>query len=131
MRSDIKDRNGVSLLVRDFYGKVRNDDFIGPVFNSIITDWENHLEKLTDFWNMNLFGGKAYNGNPITAHQDADAQSDYDITPSHFGAWLNLWFESIDKNYEGEKAEILKRRARKMQTVLMVAIFENRRSSID
>ena len=126
MRKEINDRRDVSLLVRSFYEKVRDDKDLGPIFNGIIQDWEEHLEKLTDFWEMNLFGTKGYTGNPIAAHQHADDLSGQKITPYMFGSWLNHWFATIDEHFEGENAAILKRRARKMQTILMVSIFEHR-----
>lgn len=129
MRKQITDRSDVSLIVRTFYMKVRVEPTLGPIFNSIITDWEEHLERLTDFWFMNLFGGKSYTGNPIAAHQHVDDLTPGGITPFHFGTWLNLWFETIDADFEGENADMLKRRARKMQTPLMISIFEHRNKS--
>ncbi len=129
MRKEIENRADVFKLVDSFYVKVRGDETLGPIFNNVITDWPEHLEKLTDFWEMNLFGGKRYDGNPITAHQHADEVAGRAISPYHFGTWLNLWFETLDEHFEGANVEILKRRARKMQTILMVSIFENRQKS--
>lgn len=124
---EIENREDVSLIVRSFYAKVRTDETLAHIFNNIITNWEEHLEKLTDFWTMQLFGGKVYNGNPIKVHQEVDDQSNHEVTAYHFGTWLNLWFETIDANFTGENADTLKRRARKMQTVLMVSMYENRK----
>ena len=123
----IENREDVALIVRSFYAKVRTDETLSPIFNTIIKDWEEHLEKLTDFWTMQLFGGKIYEGNPIKVHQEVDDQSGHQVSAYHFGTWLNLWFETIDTNFSGENADTLKRRARKMQTVLMVAMYENRK----
>lgn len=44
----------------------------------------------------------------------------------HFGIWLNYWFETLDELFEGENVIILKRRARKMGTVMYMNIFESR-----
>lgn len=126
MIQDIKGRADVALIVNSFYDKVRNDHELSPIFNSVITDWTAHLERLTDFWEMSLFGGRKYTGNPLKAHQIADDMVNNSITPNHFGLWLNLWFETIDSQFEGENATTMKRRARKMQTPIMIAIFENR-----
>lgn len=123
---EIENREDVSLIVRGFYAKVRTDETLAHIFNNIIKDWEEHLEKLTDFWTMQLFGGKVYHGNPIRVHQEVDEQSNHEVTAYHFGTWLNLWFETIDANFTGENVDTLKRRARKMQTVLMVSMYENR-----
>ena len=54
-RKEIKGREEVSLLVRTFYGRVRKDETLGPIFNRIIDDWEEHFETLIDFWESNLF----------------------------------------------------------------------------
>lgn len=123
---EIENREDVSHIVRCFYAKVRTDETLSGIFNSIINDWEEHLEKLTDFWTMQLFGGKIYNGNPIKAHLDVDEKSHHEVTAYHFGTWLNLWFATIDASFTGENADTLKRRARKMQTVLTVSMYENR-----
>ena len=129
MKTKIENRQDVSKLVNAFYDKVRIDEELGPIFNSAVDNWSQHIDKLTDFWEMNLFGGKIYEGNPIAAHNHADAVSGGSITPFLFGTWLNLWFATIDEHFIGENTQILKRRARKMQTILMVSIFENRQKS--
>jgi hemoglobin len=122
----IKDRADVSLLVRTFYGKIRKDDVLGLIFNNNITDWESHLELLTNFWETQLFLTRTYHGNPITAHQEVDEKMNYAITSEHFGLWLNLWFETIDELFTGETSWIAKNRAQKMSTMLFMKLFENR-----
>ena len=126
MKKPIENREDIKLLVTTFYDKIKADEEIGFFFNETITDWEEHLEKLTDFWEMNLFGTKKYTGNPILAHNAVDKRFDQRITPNIFGIWLNLWFATLDELFEGENVEILKRRARKMQTFLYMNIFESR-----
>lgn len=122
----IENREDVSLLVRAFYAKVRRDELLGPIFNGIITDWEEHLEKLTDFWENNLFFVDKYRGNPRTAHIKVDRQMDNTIESGHFGRWLNMWFETIDEKFEGVLADRAKTNARKMSTHLFLKIFESR-----
>lgn len=129
MKTDIATRDDIGKIVREFYVKVRNDELLGPIFNEIITDWEAHLEHLTDFWQMNVFGGKAYTGNPIAVHQEVDERVGNTIEAFHFGTWLELWFITIGDLFEGENADLMKRRARKMQTGLMVTIYQNRQAN--
>ena len=126
MIKEIQNRDDVAFLVQHFYAKIRADKEIGFYFNETIKDWNEHLEKLTDFWEMNLFGGRNFDGNPIEAHNRVDQKFNESITPEVFGIWLNLWFATIDEFFEGENATILKRRARKMGTMLFLNIFENR-----
>ena len=54
----ISTRKDISVLVHAFYGKIREDELLGPIFNGHISEeqWPVHLEKLTDFWETNLFG---------------------------------------------------------------------------
>ncbi len=105
------------------------DKVLGPIFNTIITDWESHFELLTDFWVTQLFLKRKYYGNPVTAHQEVDDKMNQSITSEHFGLWLNLWFATIDELFEGETAWIAKNRAQKMSTMLYLQIYEHRTKS--
>ncbi len=124
----IKSREDVSLLVRTFYSKVRKDELLGPIFNGIITDWESHLELLTDFWETNLFFNRKYFGNPMHAHVEVDKKVGNSINEMHFGTWINLWVETIDTLFDAddERAQIAKNRARNMGTFLHLNIFNSR-----
>ena len=126
MRKQIENRADVSFLVHQFYAKIRADKEIGFYFNEMISDWDAHLEKLTDFWETNLFGVRKYKGNPHAVHNEVDAHFDEKITTNEFGIWLNHWFQTIDEHFEGENADTLKRRARKMSTFLYMSMFQHR-----
>ena len=126
IKTDIRNRKDVSLLINTFYKKIRKDEILGPIFNGIITDWGSHLELLTDFWETQLFLKRKYYGNPVTAHQEVDDKMNHSINPEHFGLWLNLWFETLDDLFEGETAWVAKNRAQKMSTMLYIKMFENR-----
>lgn len=127
MPKEIENREDLSLLIHSFYAKIRKNEEIGSFFNETIHDWDKHLEKLTDFWETNLFPGRKYFGNPIEAHIKVDEKFNNSIEPTIFGLWLNIWFETLDELFVGENADILKRRARKMGTFLMINIYENRK----
>ena len=123
----IDDRQDISVLVRTFYAKIREDVVLGPIFIANITDWESHLELLTDFWETQLFLKRKYHGNPVTAHQEVDDKMNHTITSEHFGLWLNLWFETIDELFIGDIAWIAKNRAQKMSTMLFMKMYEHRK----
>ncbi|KIQ18053.1 globin [Flavobacterium sp. MEB061] len=127
MKKQIENRADVEFLVHQFYAKIRADREIGFYFNTMIKDWEKHLEKLTDFWETNLFAVKKYKGNPHAVHNEVDAHFGEKITSNEFGIWLNHWFQTIDEHFEGENADTLKRRARKMSTFLYMSMFEHRK----
>ncbi|MFC5194866.1 MULTISPECIES: group III truncated hemoglobin [Bizionia] len=133
MKKNIETRDDVFLLVSSFYDKVRADEFLGPFFNRVITDWDAHIDRLTTFWETSLFMTrkleKKYYGNPLEVHVQVDKENNHAITEHHFGAWLNLWFETIDEHFEGEVAENAKRRARKMGSFMYLNIFQARPST--
>ncbi len=127
-KKDIETRDDIFNIVSQFYSKVRKEKTLGPIFNQVIKNWNEHLGRLTDFWETNLLFVTNYKGNPIKVHQKVDATFHGNITENHFGIWLNLWFETIDQLHTGEKAETAKRRARKMSTHLYIKMYESRMS---
>lgn len=126
MKVEIENREDVFLLVATFYKKVRKNELLGPIFESHITNWPLHLEHLTDFWETNLFFVRKYKGNPILKHQKVDAKVGHTINEMHFGIWLNLWYETVDQLYIGEKANLAKDRARNMGTNFHIQLFKAR-----
>jgi hemoglobin len=126
MKYDIENREDVHLLVTTFYAKVRKDELLAPIFNPMIQDWEEHFEKLTDFWEGNLFFRKKYLGNPLEKHVEVDKFHHGKIEAMHFGVWLNLWYETVDNLFKGEVAQRAKNRARNMSTFIHLKIFDAR-----
>lgn len=124
----IDNRSDINILVNSFYSKVRVDELLGPIFNAHISDdkWPEHLDKLTDFWETNLFGVAKFKGNPTQKHINVDKNLNYSIEQKHFGRWLKIWFETIDELYEGEYADKAKNSARKMSTGQYLAIWQQR-----
>jgi hemoglobin len=124
----IQTRKDVNQLVNAFYAKIRKDELLGPIFNKHIPDehWPAHLDKLTDFWETNLFGIPKFKGNPTAKHRNVDADMNHSIEQTHFGKWLQLWFETINELFEGELAEKAKNAARMMSTGQFMAIWSNR-----
>lgn len=119
-------RNIIFNQVSNFYKEIRKDDILGPIFNRIVTDWENHLELITDFW-MNSINFKGnYSGNPVKKHFEVDKKVNHTISQEHFAQWLKIWSETCDKNLDKELAFTLKNKARKMSTMLFINIFQNR-----
>lgn len=107
--TDIKDRKDIELLVDAFYGKVRTDDLLGPIFAAVIKDnWPKHLEKMYGFWETILFNVRAYSGSPFPPHAKLP------IEKKHFDRWLKLFHETVDQHFKGEKAEEVKNRSTQM-----------------
>ena len=72
-------------LVHRFYGRVRADAVLGPIFAARITDWAPHLDRMVDFWcSVALMTGQ-YQGRPVPAHTPLP------INAAHFDRWLALF----------------------------------------
>ena len=128
VKHDIGNREDVSLLVRKFYSKIRVHAELGPIFNGVVTDWETHLEHLTDFWEMVILnsGPGAGKFNPVKAHKEVDETTGYQIHQALFGHWLELWFSTLDEMFIGENVSFAKEHARKMAHILFFRIMEGR-----
>lgn len=113
MKPDITNLEDIKLFVNKFYGKVQQDDLIGPVFNGVIKDWGPHLEKMYQFWNAALFGVQGYRGNPFSKHAPLA------IEGKHFDRWLSLFSETIDAHFEGRIAIDAKNRAQLMSAMFL------------
>lgn len=124
----IENRADISLLVHAFYAKIRIDKMLGPIFNAHIAEneWPLHLAKLTDFWETNLLGVRSFKGSPTQKHIQVDKNLNHAIDMEHFGRWLQLWIETIDAMFEGEKAEKAKHAARKMATGQYISLWNQR-----
>lgn len=125
---EIKNREDIFLLVSTFYNKIKKDDLIGPFFIEIIPqdEWDSHIQKLTNFWESNLFFKRTYKGDPMKAHKDVDVHFNNSITQKHFGKWLEIWFSTVDSLFYGEKATEAKERARNIASILFMRIYESR-----
>ena len=80
----------IERLVRRFYGKVRADSVLGPVFEARITDWEPHLQKMFAFWSSVALMSGRYHGQAFAAVRrcaafrslaDAFAETDRQVCP--------------------------------------------------
>jgi hemoglobin len=125
---EIRSRKEVDFLVRRFYDQVREHELLGPIFNTVVEDWEHHLIHLSDFWEMILLQTGPGRGmfNPTKVHQEVDSKVDHSIAQVHFGSWLELWFSTIDTYFEGENATYAKEHARRMAHMLFMRIWEAR-----
>jgi len=107
---DIQDKEDIKIFVDGFYKKVREDKILSVIFNSKIDSdkWEQHLNRMYDFWNTVLFFQQEYKGNPFSKHATLA------VDEKHFNQWISLFHKTIDENFEGEIAESTKMRANRM-----------------
>lgn len=109
---DIETLNDIKKMVDHFYGKVRKDELIGPIFNEKIQNhWAEHLSKLYSFWQSILLGEQTYTGFPFPPHMQLP------ISKEHFDRWLLLFTETMDSLFTGPTANEAKNRAYKIADI--------------
>lgn len=114
----------IKILVDDFYDKVKIDPLLGPIFNGVLKDhWPEHMEKLYRFWQTILLEEHTYNGSPFPPHAQLPVEK------KHFDRWLELFGETIDDHFVGEKAEEAKWRANKMAEMFQIRIAQYKSNS--
>jgi len=114
---DIKSTSDIVRLVNTFYLTVQNDDLIGPIFNKVIEGrWDAHLEKMYGFWETVLLGNSSYFGRPFPPHLKLG------IEQSHFDRWLQLWRQSVNTLFAGNKADEAIWRGEKMAVMFLSKI---------
>jgi len=122
MKKQIENYDDVQLLVRTFYDKVLKDDILSPYFSYVKnTHWEEHLEVVNSFWNNILFYTGGYHGNPLAVHSTLNFFSK--LERRDFDRWLQLFTETVDDLFDGEKADLAKQRARSIATIMQVKIL--------
>lgn len=114
------DRDLVEALVHDFYGRVRADPEIGPIFECVVADWTPHLETMVSFWCsvMRVSGG--FQGQPMQKHLAIPG-----LDARHFERWLTLFRASARDTAPPEVValfiEMAERIARSLQLGLAFA----------
>jgi hemoglobin len=106
-------------LVDAFYGKVRRDAVLGPVFDKAIApdEWPAHLAKMYDFWSSVMLTTGRYKGNPMAAHVK------HAIEPAFFDRWLALWRETAAELFAPPIADRFRDKAERIAESLKLALF--------
>lgn len=108
----------ISRLVERFYDAVRQDDLLGPVFNSHVGDWTSHLARMKDFWASVTLESGRYHGNPMLKHIAIGK-----LGPAHFERWLETWSRIVDEVAPTEDAaETFRSAAQRIAASLLMGI---------
>ena len=110
---DIQSRADCERLVRAFYGRAFEDPIIGFLFVDVAKlDLEAHVPRITSFWETILLGAQSYGGGAFRPH--AELHMKVTLREGHFAQWLQLWSETVDELFAGERAELAKAHARRV-----------------
>ena len=122
---DITNDNDIKLLIDKFYEKVFTDSLIGPFFAEVLTIFrEKHIPVMNKFWGSVLLGTNSYQGNPMLLHMELDKKHNLDKV--HFDRWPELWEETINENFNGDKASEALMRAKNIAGLMQHKIMQNR-----
>jgi len=113
----------IRRLVTVFYGRVRGDLELGPVFAKAIGTsdalWAQHFARLADFWSSVVFRTGRYHGDPFSAHLRLP-----DLEPAMFDRWLLLFEETCTEVLAPQMAEVFLDRAHRIARSLRMGLFE-------
>jgi hemoglobin len=109
----------LARLVSRFYARVREDALLGPMFESAVHDWPEHLETLQSFWSSVMLTTGRYKGNPMAAH----LRHARTIEPAMFDRWLELWRETARAELASADAAAVIAKAERIAESLKLALF--------
>lgn len=91
-RDAVVDEGMIRALVDSFYGSIRDDGLLGPIFASQVADWSVHLPKMYAFWSTVVLKTGRYAGRPLETHQRLGM-----LKAEHFERWLALWEAAVQR----------------------------------
>lgn len=123
-KKDIDDKIDLEHLINIFYAKLLSDKSVSYIFTDVAKiDLETHLPKIIDFWNLSLFGKGDYSNNVMKIHLDLNEEEK--LQEKHFKSWLNTFYETVDENFLGKNAEIIKTKALSIATVMQIKMHKS------
>ena len=109
MKHSKVDASNIHELVHSFYGRIRADKELGPIFDGVIKDnWDRHLNTMVTFWMSVMLSNGLYKGTPMVKHVALK-----NVTPAHFDLWLGHFRDTTADLFEpGVAAEFVIRAER-------------------
>jgi len=113
----------IARLVDTFYGRIRADALLGPIFAERIADWDLHLERMKRFWRSVLHNSGEYSGNPMAKHLAIPG-----LESEHFAHWLTLFHATLrELEQHDEASRLIAMRARMIADSLLTGIATRER----
>ena len=92
----------IDHFVETFYGRIQQDDLLGPIFNARVADWPAHLARMKAFWRSVLHNSGEFAGNPMLKHIVIPG-----LEAGHFAHWLELFYQTLREAEENPDATAL------------------------
>lgn len=116
------DADYIAGFVERFYGKIREDALLAPIFAERIHDWPVHLGRMKAFWRSVLWGSGEFSGNPMIKHMSIPG-----IEERHFAHWLELFYATLRELQPSDAAtQLVAERARMIADSLLTGIETHR-----
>ena len=112
------DEDFISTLVERFYGRIRADGMLGPIFAARIADWPAHLDRMKAFWRSVLHNSGEFAGNPMLKHKLISG-----IGSEHFSHWLEIFYATLrELESHPQATQLVGDRARMIADSLLTGI---------
>ncbi len=115
--------DAIQRLLALFYGRVRHDPQLGPVFARAVgttdADWAPHLARIAGFWSSVMLRSGRYHGDPFSVHLRLP-----DLQPAMFDRWLALFCETCAELFDPDMADAFRERAERIASSLRMGLFE-------
>jgi len=113
------DEQMIEAVVHGFYGRIRQDPALGPIFARVIAPeaWPAHLRKMCDFWSSVMLMSGRFHGAPMPVHARIDG-----INANHFARWLQLFEQTTADLCPPGAAALFMQKARMIARSLQLGI---------
>jgi hemoglobin len=118
----------IHAVVHGFYGRIRQDPALGPIFNRVIPAeaWPTHLQKMCDFWSSVMLMSGRFHGAPMPAHARIKGQNGEGLNARHFARWLHLFGETTAELCPPEAAALFAQKSQMIAQSLQLGIAASR-----
>ncbi len=112
--------DAIALFIDRFYGKVRQDMVLAPVFDAAIPPdaWPAHLATMQRFWSSVMLTSGRYSGNPVAVHRALP-----NLRRAMFAQWLALFEATAAELFVPDIAAQFTLKARRIAGSLQLALF--------
>lgn len=113
------DGERIGRLVDRFYGRVRADERLGPIFEARLAGrWPDHLERMTLFWRSVLLREGVFKGQPVPKHKALG-----EVVSEDYRLWLGLFRDTAAEVFERDAAAVVVAAAERVAASLWIASF--------
>ena len=111
----------IRRVVAEFYARARKHDVLGPIFEAHVSNWDEHIDRISAFWSSVLLMTGRYDGRPMPAHARIPG-----LTSEHFDIWVSLFRDTVQDLCPPAAAALFVDRAERIGDTLEAGIAQHR-----